>query len=105
MLFFSEEVFDFSADQMTGAKAHHLKQQFCGEFQAVFQLCQYVLVCFSIFYKKKFKKLIKCVLAEGNITLLSLARRLLKYELILHRCEYWPVESDTREGEQMGELT
>uniref|UniRef100_A0A915JMD4 Exportin-1 n=2 Tax=Romanomermis culicivorax TaxID=13658 RepID=A0A915JMD4_ROMCU len=39
----SEEVFDFSAGQMTQAKAHHMKQQFCGEFQAVFQLCQEVL--------------------------------------------------------------
>ena len=29
----SEEVFDFSAGAMTQIKAHHLKQQFCGEFQ------------------------------------------------------------------------
>lgn len=39
----SEEVFDFSSGAMTSAKAHHLKQQFCGEFQAVFELATFVL--------------------------------------------------------------
>lgn len=39
----SEEVFDFSSGQMTQAKAHHMKEQFCGEFQAVFQLCQHIM--------------------------------------------------------------
>ncbi|VDP06326.1 unnamed protein product [Soboliphyme baturini] len=39
----SEEVFDFSTGQMTQAQANHRKQQFCGDFQAVFQLCQYIL--------------------------------------------------------------
>jgi exportin-1 len=39
----SEEIFDFSADQMTSAKAHHLKQQFCGEFKIVYELCQLVM--------------------------------------------------------------
>lgn len=39
----SEEVFDFSSGVMTAAKAHHLKQQFCSEFQAVYELCTSVL--------------------------------------------------------------
>ncbi|WFD31477.1 Karyopherin transporter [Malassezia sp. CBS 17886] len=39
----SEEIFDFSADQMTQAKARNLKNQFCGEFGDVFQLCTEVL--------------------------------------------------------------
>ena len=39
----SEEVFDFSAEQMTQAKARNLKNQFCGEFGEVFQLCTEVL--------------------------------------------------------------
>lgn len=39
----SEEVFDFSAEQMTQAKARSLKDQFCGEFGEVFNLCIEVL--------------------------------------------------------------
>ncbi|KAI3627765.1 CRM1 [Malassezia furfur] len=39
----SEEVFDFSAEQLTQAKARSLKNQFCGEFGEVFQLCTEVL--------------------------------------------------------------
>jgi exportin-1 len=40
---FSEEIFDFSAEQMTSAKATNLKNQMCGEFSQVFQLCHEVL--------------------------------------------------------------
>lgn len=39
----SEEVFDFSAEQMTTIKAKNLKTQLCGEFSEVFQLCTEVL--------------------------------------------------------------
>ncbi|GMR57997.1 hypothetical protein PMAYCL1PPCAC_28192, partial [Pristionchus mayeri] len=35
----SEEVFDFGSQNLTQAKEHHLKQQFCGQFQDVFDLC------------------------------------------------------------------
>jgi exportin-1 len=40
----SEEVFDFSAGQMTQTKAKHLKDSMCAEFSGIFQLCQHVLV-------------------------------------------------------------
>lgn len=39
----SEEIFDFSAEQMTMSKATNLKNQMCGEFSQVFQLCHEVL--------------------------------------------------------------
>ncbi|WVQ72072.1 hypothetical protein IAR50_001616 [Cryptococcus sp. DSM 104548] len=39
----SEEVFDFSAEQMTQAKTKALKQTMCAEFGEVFQLCNEVL--------------------------------------------------------------
>ena len=39
----SEEVFDYSADQMTSTKTKNLKQQMCQEFSAVFSLCSEVL--------------------------------------------------------------
>ena len=39
----SEEVFDYSAEQMTTVKAKNLKTQLCGEFAEVFQLCTEVL--------------------------------------------------------------
>jgi len=39
----SEEVFDFSQDQMTQVKAKHLKDSMCNEFSDVFQLCQFVM--------------------------------------------------------------
>jgi exportin-1 len=39
----SEEVFDYSAEQMTTVKAKTLKTQLCGEFSEVFQLCTEVL--------------------------------------------------------------
>lgn len=39
----SEEIFDFSAEQMTQAKTKNLKNQMCGEFSEVFQLCSEVL--------------------------------------------------------------
>ena len=39
----SEEIFDFSADQMTSIKAKTLKNQMCGEFSGIFQLCDEVL--------------------------------------------------------------
>ncbi len=39
----SEEVFDYSADQMTSAKTKNLKSSMCAEFASVFQLCAEVL--------------------------------------------------------------
>lgn len=39
----SEEIFDFSPEQMTTAKTQNLKNQICGEFAEVFQLCTEVL--------------------------------------------------------------
>lgn len=39
----SEEVFDYSADQMTSTKTRNLKQVMCDEFSAIFQLCSEVL--------------------------------------------------------------
>ena len=39
----SEEVFDYSAEQMTSVKTKNLKNTMSGEFAAIFQLCQEVL--------------------------------------------------------------
>lgn len=39
----SEEVFDYSAEQMTTTKTKNLKNQMCGEFSEIFQLCMEVL--------------------------------------------------------------
>jgi len=39
----SEEIFDYSAEQMTTVKAKNLKTQMCGEFSDVFSLCSEVL--------------------------------------------------------------
>lgn len=39
----SEEVFDYSADQMTSAKTRNLKTTMCAEFSSIFQLCSEVL--------------------------------------------------------------
>ena len=39
----SEEVFDFNTG-LTSARAAQLKQQFCGQFQSVHELCQEILV-------------------------------------------------------------
>ncbi|KXS22512.1 hypothetical protein M427DRAFT_130180 [Gonapodya prolifera JEL478] len=39
----SEEVFDFSAEQMTQLKTKTLKQQMCNEFAEIFSLCRDVL--------------------------------------------------------------
>lgn len=39
----SEEVFDFSAEQMTQSKIKSLKNQMCGEFSDIFRLCLEVL--------------------------------------------------------------
>ncbi|KAJ2845074.1 Karyopherin transporter, partial [Coemansia brasiliensis] len=39
----SEEVFDFSAEQMTQAKAKALKTQMCGEFSSIHSLCREIL--------------------------------------------------------------
>jgi len=39
----SEEIFDFSAEQMVQAKIRHLKNQMCGEFSEIFKLCSEVL--------------------------------------------------------------
>jgi exportin-1 len=39
----SEEIFDFSAEQMTQTKIKNLKNQMCGEFSEIFKLCLEVL--------------------------------------------------------------
>jgi exportin-1 len=39
----SEEVFDFSAEQMTSTKAKNMKTTMCAEFSSIFQLCNEVL--------------------------------------------------------------
>ncbi|ORY37206.1 hypothetical protein BCR33DRAFT_758930 [Rhizoclosmatium globosum] len=39
----SEEIFDFSAEQMTQQKTKNLKNSMCGQFSDIFQLCQQVL--------------------------------------------------------------
>ncbi|KAF7322842.1 Importin N-terminal domain-containing protein [Mycena chlorophos] len=39
----SEEIFDYSAEQMTQQKIKDLKNSFCGEFSEIFKLCQQVL--------------------------------------------------------------
>jgi hypothetical protein len=39
----SEEIFDFSAEQMTQLKIKNLKNQMCGEFSEIFMLCSEVL--------------------------------------------------------------
>ncbi|KAJ3220031.1 Karyopherin transporter [Dinochytrium kinnereticum] len=39
----SEEIFDFSAEQMTQQKIKNLKNSMCQEFSEIFQLCQEVL--------------------------------------------------------------
>ncbi|KAF8626382.1 hypothetical protein AX15_005032 [Amanita polypyramis BW_CC] len=39
----SEEIFDFSAEQMTQTKTKNLKNQMCGEFSEIFKLCSEVL--------------------------------------------------------------
>lgn len=38
------QVFDYSAEQMTTAKACRLKERFCTEFQQVFELCTRIMV-------------------------------------------------------------
>ena len=39
----SEEVFDFSIDSMTAAKAKHMKESLNEEFSQIFELCQFIL--------------------------------------------------------------
>ncbi|KAL2265394.1 hypothetical protein VTJ83DRAFT_6494 [Remersonia thermophila] len=39
----SEEVFDYSAEQMTSTKTRNLKSTMCAEFSQIFQLCQEIL--------------------------------------------------------------
>lgn len=39
----SEEIFDYSAEQMTTTKIKNLKNQMCGEFSDIFRLCSEVL--------------------------------------------------------------
>ncbi|KAF9476337.1 hypothetical protein BDN70DRAFT_995761 [Pholiota conissans] len=39
----SEEIFDFSAEQMTQTKIKNLKNSMCGEFSEIFKLCSEVL--------------------------------------------------------------
>jgi len=48
----SEEVFDFSAGNMTQMKAKHLKDTMCSEFAQIFELCQFVLVSEIILFLK-----------------------------------------------------
>ncbi|TID15708.1 hypothetical protein E6O75_ATG08036 [Venturia nashicola] len=43
----SEEVFDFSADQLTSTKTKELKQSMCDEFTAIYQLCSEILTTAS----------------------------------------------------------
>jgi len=40
---YSEEIFDFSSENMTTHKTMRLKNQFCQEFSDIFQLCTEVL--------------------------------------------------------------
>jgi exportin-1 len=40
---YSEEIFDFSAEQMTQQKTNSLKNQMCGEFSEIYTLCKEVL--------------------------------------------------------------
>ncbi len=42
-LWSSEEIFDFSAEQMTQQKTKNLKNQMCGEFAEIFKLCHEIL--------------------------------------------------------------
>ena len=39
----SEDIFDFSAEEMTTTRAKNMKQQFCGEFSSIFDLLSKVL--------------------------------------------------------------
>jgi len=39
----SEEVFDFSRDEMTSTKAKKLKESFNADFSLIFQLCEYIM--------------------------------------------------------------
>ncbi|KAI8365384.1 nuclear export factor CRM1 [Radiomyces spectabilis] len=39
----SEEIFDYSAEQMTQSKTSNLRNQMCGEFSDIYQLCTQVL--------------------------------------------------------------
>lgn len=48
----SEEVFDFSAGNMTQMKAKHLKDTMCSEFAQIFELCQFVLVSKILLFLK-----------------------------------------------------
>ncbi|KAI1004079.1 Exportin-1 [Podosphaera aphanis] len=43
LLLLSEEVFDYSEDQMTSAKTQNLKTTMCAEFSSIYQLCSEVL--------------------------------------------------------------
>ena len=43
----SEEVFDYSQDQMTSTKTKELKQTMCEEFTAIYQLCSEILTTAS----------------------------------------------------------
>ena len=40
---YSEEIFDYSAEQMTQIKTSNLRNQMCGEFSEIFNLCKEVL--------------------------------------------------------------
>lgn len=58
----SEEVFDFSAGNMTQMKAKHLKDTMCAEFAQIFELCQFVLVSEILMLKNLILKLIFIIL-------------------------------------------
>lgn len=51
----SEEVFDFSAGNMTQMKAKHLKDTMCSEFAQIFELCQFVLVSYILKFISQIK--------------------------------------------------
>lgn len=49
----SEEVFDFSTG-LTSSRATQLKQQFCGQFESVHELCYEILVIKFLLFLFKF---------------------------------------------------
>lgn len=62
--FCSEEVFDFSAGQMTQVKAKHLKDNMCNEFSQIFELCSFVMVGLLFILGTRPSVMILCSLAS-----------------------------------------
>ena len=60
----SEEVFDFNTG-LTSARAAQLKQQFCGQFQSVHELCQEILVSRGYHYQISSKNISPIKTAHG----------------------------------------